>query len=56
MTSEAMRIATGERSSQVELFTVVAVIAAAFGILGLLADGFGIDSRPTMQDDWRRAW
>lgn len=39
-----------------ELFTIVAVLVAAFAILGALADGYGTDSRPTMQDDWRRAW
>lgn len=39
-----------------ELFTLVFVVAAAFAVLGLLADAFGVDSRPTMQDDWRRAW
>jgi hypothetical protein len=39
-----------------EFFTVVAILIAAFGILGLLADTFGVDSRPTMQDDWRRSW
>ncbi len=42
-----------------ELLTVVAVVAvivAGFVLLGLLADEYGIDSRPTMQDDWRRAW
>ena len=39
-----------------ELFTVVLVLTAAFAILGLLAGAFGVDSRPTMQDDWRRAW
>ena len=39
-----------------ELFTVVLALMAAFAILGLLADAFGVDSRPTMQDDWRRAW
>jgi hypothetical protein len=39
-----------------ELFTIVALVTAAFAILGILADGFGVDSRPTMQDDWRRAW
>jgi hypothetical protein len=28
----------------------------AFAILGALADGFGVDSRSTINDDWRRAW
>ena len=46
----------GERSTQVELFTIVALVTLGFAILGLAADAFGVDSRPTMQDDWRRAW
>lgn len=39
-----------------ELFTIVIVLTIAFAVLGLAADTFGVDSRPTMQDDWRRAW
>ena len=45
-----------ERSSQVELFTIVVLVTLGFAILGLAANTFGVDSRPTMQDDWRRAW
>ena len=39
-----------------ELLTIVALITVAFALLGLAANTFGVDSRPTMQDDWRRAW
>jgi hypothetical protein len=52
----ASEIAAGERTGHMELFTIVALVTGAFAILGILADGFGVDSRPTMQDDWRRAW
>ena len=48
-------ISAGERSAQVELFTIVVLVTLGFAILGLAAAAFGIDSRPTMQDDWRRA-
>jgi hypothetical protein len=40
----------------VTMLAVIAVIGAGFVLLGLLADEFGVDSRPTVQDDWRRAW
>jgi hypothetical protein len=39
-----------------ELFTIVVLAMLGFTILGLAAGAFGVDSRPTMQDDWRRAW
>ena len=39
-----------------ELFTIVVLVTLGFAILGLAADTFGVDSRPTMQDDWRRTW
>ena len=39
-----------------ELFTIVVLVTVAFTLLGLAASAFGVDSRPTMQDDWRRAW
>jgi hypothetical protein len=45
-----------ERSIQVELITIVFLVTLGFAILGLAAGAFGVDSRPTMQDDWRRAW
>ena len=38
-----------------ELFTIVVLVILGFAILGLGAGAFGVDSRPTMQDDWRRA-
>jgi hypothetical protein len=40
----------------VELFTIVVLVTLGFAILGIGASAFGVDSRPTMQDDWRRAW
>ena len=46
----------GKGAIKVELFTIVVLITLGFAILGLAADAFGVDSRPTMQDDWRRAW
>jgi hypothetical protein len=46
----------GKGATQVELITVVVLITLGFAILGLAAEAFGVDSRPTMQDDWRRAW
>ena len=49
-------IKQGKGATQVELLTIVALIAVAFALLGLAANTFGVDSRPTMQDDWRRAW
>lgn len=39
-----------------ELFTVMVLVTLGFAILGLAAGAFGVDSRPTMQDDWRRAF
>lgn len=39
-----------------ELIMIVALITLAFALLGLAADTIGVDSRPTMPDDWRRAW
>ena len=39
-----------------DLMTIVALVTLGFAILGLAAGAFGVDSRPTMQDDWRRAW
>ena len=39
-----------------DLFTIVVLVTLGFAILGIAADAFGVDSRPTMQDDWRRAW
>jgi hypothetical protein len=39
-----------------ELFTIVVLVTLGFAILGLAAGAFGADSRPTMQDDWRRAF
>ena len=38
-----------------ELFTIVVLVTLGFAILGLAAAALGVDSRPTMQDDWRRA-
>ena len=46
----------GGRSSQVELFTIMVLVTLGFAILGIATAAFGTDSRPTMQDDWRRAW
>lgn len=39
-----------------ELFTILVLVTLGLAILGLAADAVGVDSRPTMQDDWRRAW
>ena len=39
-----------------ELFTVISIIAIGFAILGLAAAVYGVDSRPTMQDDWQHDW
>lgn len=39
-----------------ELLTIVVLVTLGFAILGVAAAAFGVDSRPTMQDDWRRAW
>lgn len=39
-----------------EQFTIMILVTLAFTVLGLAAGAFGVDSRPTMQDDWRRAW
>jgi hypothetical protein len=44
------------KETQVELFTIVVLVTLGFAILGLAAGAFGVDSRPTIQDDWRRAW
>ena len=38
-----------------DLITIVIGLAVAFVVLGLAASAFGTDTRPTMQDDWRRA-
>jgi hypothetical protein len=40
----------------VEPFTIVVLVTLGFVILGLAAGAFEVDSRPTMQDDWRRAF
>jgi len=40
----------------VALFTILVIVTVAFAILGLAAAAFGADSRPSMQDDWRRAF
>ena len=39
-----------------DLITIVIGLTVAFALIGLAASAFGADSRPTMPDDWRRAW
>lgn len=34
---------------------IVVLVTLALVIVGLAACAFGVDSRPTIQDDWRRA-